>query len=192
MSRNESFDEILNMLLLEESAPTGEALARWSERYPEHRQGLADFFATWAMPENQTGPEPDTDEDRIVEESVKRAMATLERQGRLAPVEAGQSLRLHDQLVLSAVWLLGGRGYPAAIAEKVGEMEGKTGMLGSVQMSLDRLQAKALVLSRPADPVSEPENPHRRYFTVTMAGTRALAHARETSTEVARFLPDFA
>ena len=79
------------------------------------------------------------------------------------------------------------------IALKVGEMQGKdAGLLGSIMVSLQALQQKGLVLARPADPVTEPENQTRNYYTVTMAGTRALAHAKETSTVVARFLPDFA
>ncbi len=192
MTRNESFDDVLNMLLLEESAPTDEALARWSERYPQYREDLADFFATWAMQDNRTEPEPDTDEDWIVEQSVNHAMEILRRQGRLAPAEAIVSLDPYDQLVLTAVYLLGGRGYPAIITEKVGEMSEKRALLGSVFVSLNRLEDKGLVLSRPADPETEPETTARRYFTVTMAGARALAHAKETSTVLARFLPDFA
>jgi hypothetical protein len=193
MSRNESFDDVLTILMLEEHAPTDEALARWSERYPEHREDLADFFAVWAEQENSTEPEPDTDEDAIVEKSVKYAMSILERQGRLAPVQPVQSLSPFEQLVLTAVWVLGGRGYPVTIALKVGEMQGKdAALLGSIMVSLQTLQQKGLVLARPADPVTEPENQTRNYYTVTMAGTRALAHAKETSTVVARFLPDLA
>ena len=180
------------MLLLEEPAPTDEALARWSERYPQYRENLAEFFAAWAMQETETGPEPDTDEDRIVQQSVNHAMDILRRQGRLTPAEAVQLLKPYDQLVLTAVWMLGGRGYAVTIAEKVSEMQGKRALLGSIHISLDRLERRALVLSRKADPVSEPEHEHRRYFTVTMAGARALAHAKQTSAELARFLPDFA
>jgi hypothetical protein len=59
-------------------------------------------------------------------------------------------------------------------------------------VSLERLEMKGLVSARYADPEFEPEADSRRYFTVTLSGERALAHARETSTVVARFLPDFA
>ena len=192
MTRNESFDDVLTMLLLEEPGPTDEALARWSERYPQYREDLAGFFETWAMTEKQTGPEPDTDEDEIVEQSVKQAMESLERQGRLNPVKPVQQLAPYDDLVLTAVYLLGGKGYPSAITGKVGEISGSPGVLGSVFNSLNRLEDQGMVLSRPADPVSEPENKTRRYYTVTMAGARALAHAKEVSTIVARFLPDLA
>src|SRR4051812_9793672 len=100
MSRNESFDELLNMLLVEEGAPTTEALARWSERYPDYREDLVDFFATWAMQENRTEPEPDTDEDSIVQQAVKHAMGILQRQGRLIPAPAVGSLSRFDEWVL--------------------------------------------------------------------------------------------
>jgi hypothetical protein len=190
--RNESLDDVLAMLMLEEHAPTDEALARWSERYPQYREDLAGFFETWAMTENQTGPEPDTDEDRIVEQSVEHAMEILRQQGRLAPVEPVKSLAPYDDLVLTAVYLLGGRGYPVTIAQKVSEMSGKHSLLGPVLVSLSRLEDQGLVLSRPANPETEPENTTREYFTVTMAGFRALAQAKEVSAIVARFLPDFA
>ena len=192
MTRNESFDDVLNMLLLEERAPTDEALVRWSERYPQYREDLAEFFAAWTMQKTQKGPEPDTDEDRIVQQSVNHAMEILRRQGRLTPAEAVQLLKPYDQLVLTAVWVLGGRGYAVTIAEKVSEMQRKRALLGSIHISLDRLERRALVLSRAADPVSEPEHKHRHYFAVTMVGARALAHAKQTSAELARFLPDFA
>jgi hypothetical protein len=193
MTKNESFDDVLDMLFREEQAPSDEALARWSERYPQYRRDLAEFFEIWAMQEKSTEPEPDTDEDWIVEQSVKHAMAILEGQGRLAPVQPVPSLSDFDQLVLTAVYLLGGRGYPVTITLKVGEMQGKRALLGFVLTSLDSLQRKGLILSRPPDPVSEPENVGKRYYyTVTMAGSRALAYARETSTVLARFLPDFA
>ena len=192
MSRNESFEDVLDMLMLEESEPTDEALARWSERYPEYREDLADFFATWASTENRTEPEPDTDEEWIVQQSASHAMEILRRQGRLAPKRPIPTLSAHDQFVLTAIYLLGGKGYPVTITMKVSEMMGKQALLGSVYVSLDRLQTQGLALSRLADPKTEPENQTRRYFTVTMAGERELAHARETSTLVARFLPDFA
>ena len=193
MTRNESFDDVLTMLMLEEHAPTGEALARWSGRYPQYREDLAEFFEIWAKQENSTEPEPDTDEDWIVEQSVKHAMAILERQGRLAPVQPVPSLSDFNQLVLTAVYLLGGRGYPVSIALKVGEMQGKKPLLATVLASLESLELKALIVPRPADPAAEPEHAGiRDYYVVTMAGSRALAQARETSTVLARFLPDFA
>jgi len=193
MTRNESFDDVLTMLMLEEHAPTGEALARWSERYPQYREGLAEFFEIWAKQENSTEPEPDIDEEGIVEQSVKHAMGILERQGRLAPVQPVPSLSDFNQLVLTAVYLLGGSGYPVSIALKVGEMEGKKPLLASVFAALESLERKALILPRPADPAAEPEHAGiRDYYVVTMAGSRALAQARETSTVLARFLPDFA
>ena len=87
----------------------------------------------------------------------------------------------------------GGQGYPVTIALKVGEMQGKNPLLGLVYASLDFLERKSLISVRPADPVAEPENAGERdYYTVTMAGSRALAHAKATSSELARFLPDFA
>ena len=193
MTGNASFEDVLDALMLEEHTPSYATLLRWSERYPQYREDLAEFFEIWSTQENSTEPEPDTDEQAIVEKSVKYAMSILEAQGRVTPVQPVPSLSDNEQLVLTAVYLLGGRGYPATIGWKVGEMQGKNPLLGLVFASLDSLERKGLILKRPADPVSEPENVGKReYYTVTMAGSRALAHAKQASTVLARFLPDFA
>ena len=193
MNRNElTFDDVLDMLMLEVKTPADEALARWSERYPQYREDLADFFAVWAEQENSTEPEPDTDEEMIVRKSVAYAMDLLQKQGRLAPKRPVPVLQSQDQLVLTAIYVLGGQGYPVSITLKVREMSGTDMALGSVYESLNRLQTMGLILSRAANPETEPEEPTRRYFTVTLQGGRALALAKETSTVVARFLPDFA
>ena len=82
------------------------------------------------------------------------------------------------------MFLLRGSGRAANITDKVSEMSGKEVLLASTFMSLDRLERKGLVESRPANPETEPEHTGRRYFMATMAGERALAYARATSRTV--------
>ena len=65
-------------------------------------------------------------------------------------------------------------------------------MLASTFASLNRLESRGLVSSRVAGPETEPEGRTRRYFTVTLAGDRALAQAKETSKLLADFLGDLA
>jgi hypothetical protein len=189
MTQNLSFEDILDELMLEEPKPTPEALARWQEKYPQYRQALADFFETWAEQEARAG-EPDdapVDEEKLVQRGVEYAMNILRKQGRILP-DTVEQLRDDDQLVLTAVYLLRGQGYPVNIMEKVGEMSGTRALLGSVLMSLDRLESKYLIQSREINVDGAP----RRYFIVTLHGEHALAHAKATSTVVARFLPDLA
>jgi len=70
-------DEVLDAILMEESEPKYDVLVRWSARYPEHREGLADFFATWgvqaALPETVI-----LDVDRIAHRAVSDALAALD------------------------------------------------------------------------------------------------------------------
>ena len=189
-----SFEDVLDALMLEEPTPSYAALLRWQERYPQYRDRLADFFATWGVQAalaEQPDPDP-IDEKRLVELGVKHAMEILRRQGRLIPRDAVESLRPFDQLVLTAIYLLHGEGYVVNITDKVSEMSGKEVLLASTFASLSRLEDRGLISGREPDPETEPEGKTRQYFTVTLAGERALARARETSKVVADFLGDFA
>jgi DNA-binding MarR family transcriptional regulator len=189
MTQYLSFDDILNDLMLEEDKPSHEALVRWQERYPQFRQALADFFETWADQEARSHvPMPDIDEERVVQRGVEYAMEILRKQGRILPDGPPPALEPYDQLVLAAIYMLHGQANPASITERIGEISGKRGLLGSVIVSLDRLEKNHLILSREV----EEEDEVRRYFTVTLRGEKALAYAKETSTVVARFLADFA
>ena len=42
-------EDVLNAIMLAEQEPDYKALQRWCKRYPEHRDALARFFATWAI-----------------------------------------------------------------------------------------------------------------------------------------------
>ena len=43
-----TLEDIQDEILLDEEQPNHEALLRWCELYPEHREALAKFFAVWA------------------------------------------------------------------------------------------------------------------------------------------------
>ena len=185
---NVLWEDVLDALMLEENEPSHEALLRWSERYPQYRQALKEFFATWAIQKYRPDSEPAIDEESIVEEGVNHVMDTLHRQGRLISPQAVPPLAEYDQLVLTAIYLLRGEGAPATITMKVSDISGKQALLGSVFVSLNRLETQGLAVSR----YPNPEDTTTRHFTVTMLGERALAAAKQTSTAIARFLADFA
>lgn len=48
-----SFDEILDIIMMEEEEPSYAALCKWTEAYLEHSEALADFFVTWSDQEEQ-------------------------------------------------------------------------------------------------------------------------------------------
>src|SRR5438876_7078512 len=144
MSQNLSFDDVLDDLMLEEETPSHEALVRWQKRYPQYRKQLADYFAAWAIQEAYAAGQQRThiDEEKLVQRGVDYAMETLRKQGRLLPADYNPSVNPFDQQVLAAVYALHGQGYPVNIGEKVGEMSGSRPMLGTVLMSLNRLESK--------------------------------------------------
>jgi DNA-binding PadR family transcriptional regulator len=93
---------------------------------------------------------------------------------------------------LTAIYLLHGKADPVCIAQKVGEMTNREVFVGDIYVALDRLENQELVRGVDADPACEPDGNPRRYFTVTLAGDRVLALAKQRSTAVADFLEDFA
>ena len=188
------FESIVHQLMLEEPAPSHEALVRWQKRYPEWRDSLAEYFADWAMDRELPAPgaDPEFDEAATVEKGVKYAMDILRREEGFVPKTSVEKLKPLDQLVLAVVFVSRGSGHPITILEKVSEMSGKRVLLGSILGSLDRLERKGLVESRPANPETESEKEHSRYFMATLAGERALAYAKATSETIAGLLGDLA
>jgi hypothetical protein len=81
-------EEVLDAILLEEATPTYEALARWCERYPEYRDELAKFFATWGEQES-ISQDVEIDEDRLasigVSHALKKNMHKVRRMLNLEP-----------------------------------------------------------------------------------------------------------
>jgi len=193
MTEKLSLEDVLDELMIEEPEPSDEALARWSERYPQYRHDLAEFFATWRvqrdMPEQA---EPEIDEEWLVQQGVNYAMEILRKQGRLISPESIGPVAPFDQLVLAAVYMLHGDGYVVNITDKVSEMSSREVLLASTFASLDRLEKEYLVFGRDSDPETEPDGESRRYFTMTLTGDRALARAKETSKLLTDFLGDFA
>jgi DNA-binding PadR family transcriptional regulator len=82
-----------------------------------------------------------------------------------------------EQLVLLAAQGLGDGAYAVSIRD---EIEARTGIsLGrsSTYVTLDRVERKGYVASRMGDPTPERGGKAKRCFTITAAGTRALATA---------------
>jgi transcriptional regulator with XRE-family HTH domain len=79
MTRNPpqpSIDELLDWIGTEEAKPSHEALSRWCERFPQHADALADYFATWAVQEE----EPlvlSLDVERLANRAVSHALNLL-------------------------------------------------------------------------------------------------------------------
>jgi len=85
-----------------------------------------------------------------------------------------------EQLVLAAIMQVGDDAYPPPVLAWIERSTGRAINRGSFYVSLDRLERKGLLQSRP-DPGGEGRGGRpRRYLTVTAAGVAALRHARSS------------
>src|SRR5580692_4430029 len=100
------------------------------------------------------------------------------------------SLGQFEQLVLTAVATLRKNAYSVPIHARVSELSGKPVNLGSVYVSLDRLQAKGYVSSWLADPTSERGGKSKRYYAVEKAGDHALSESAATAKRMVDILKD--
>ena len=95
-------------------------------------------------------------------------------------------LGVFEQAVLVAVHHLRGDGYGRTVLKDVEQRLDRDVTASAVYATLDRLEAKGLVASRPGDATPERGGRARRHFTVTAAGMRALNDARQTSLNIWR------
>src|SRR5215813_10086560 len=172
MTQELSFDEVLELLMMEESSPHYNVLLEWQKRYPRYEKELAQFFATWAIQEHHPGPSV-IDKERLVAEGKQQMMQMLREQGRIVPDDQIEPLSQFDQLVLTAVYLLHGEGDTASVTEKVSEMTGQDVTQEATSLALSGLKERLLIDSWVSDMEIEPEAEHTIYFTVTMTGERA-------------------
>ena len=85
-----------------------------------------------------------------------------------------------ELLVLLALAGLGDDAYGVPIAKAIEHSSGREVALGSVYITLERLQSKGLVTSRLGEPTGERGGRAKTYFRITGDGVRELRHARRT------------
>ena len=81
-----------------------------------------------------------------------------------------------EEQVLLAVIRTGAEAYGMSVRRELERVTGRSITIGSVYITLDRLEAKGLVESERT--AAAADGPSRRVFTVTLAGGRALADTR--------------
>lgn len=87
-----------------------------------------------------------------------------------------------EQVVLLAVFRIGSDAYGRAILNQVQELLQRDVSAGSVYTTLDRLEARGLVLSKLAEGTPVRGGRARRYYTVAAQGMRALRDTRKALT----------
>src|SRR5476649_1367703 len=85
-----------------------------------------------------------------------------------------------ELLVLLALIRLGEDAYGVPISEAIERSSGREVAMGSVYITLDRLESKGLVTSRLGDPTPERGGRAKTYFQITAKGLRDVQQARRT------------
>lgn len=118
-------EDILDAVMIEESEPSYVALTRWSERYPEHREALAEFFATWAV-QAELPQEAGINEERLANLAVSHALDIVHRRG-----EAVKSVPMSN----SATPRLSAIAHSAGISEE--QLAARAGLDSAIIQKLD-------------------------------------------------------
>lgn len=74
-----SLDEILDRIAVEETEPSYQALTRWADLYPDHKDALRDYFATWAVQEEEPLTQS-LDLERFANRAVSHALNLLHQE----------------------------------------------------------------------------------------------------------------
>lgn len=94
-----------------------------------------------------------------------------------------------ELLVLLALIKLGDDAYGVPIARAIEETSGRPVAIGSLYLTLKRLEQKKFVSSERGDPTAERGGRAKTYFRVTGKGLKAADHARRTLTALWQGVP---
>ena len=89
---------------------------------------------------------------------------------------ADSALGSFEEQVMLAAIRTGDEAYGMQVRRELEEVTGRGVTIGSVYITLDRLEAKGLVASTRT--AARADSPSRRVFSITPAGLRALAETR--------------
>lgn len=83
-----------------------------------------------------------------------------------------------EQMVLLSIMRLEDGAYGLAIRDELGEVAGRSPSSGALYTTLDRMEKKGLIESRPGEGTRERGGRARRYVRVTAEGRALLTHSR--------------
>ncbi|ACT91412.1 PadR family transcriptional regulator [Dyadobacter fermentans] len=101
----------------------------------------------------------------------------------------GTYLGEFEEVVLLAVAILAGDAYGAAITNEIEQQMNRSVNLGAVHAALHRLEEKGLLSSRLGGATAERGGRSKRFFTMTMAGNKALDNIREIRNRMWNAIP---
>jgi PadR family transcriptional regulator len=89
-------------------------------------------------------------------------------------------LAQHELIVMLAVLRLGREAYGVPIAVEIADKTGREMLQGSVYSTLERLEAKGLVISELGEATPQRGGRAKRYFKLTAAGIRQVRDAQRS------------
>jgi DNA-binding PadR family transcriptional regulator len=101
----------------------------------------------------------------------------------------GEFLGEFEQLVLLALLRLGDEAYGLAVRREITDRVEREVSIGAVYATLDRLEEKGLVRSRPGAAGEHRGGRPRKCFTITGAGARALERSQSAVRRMIEGLP---
>lgn len=94
-----------------------------------------------------------------------------------------------EEVVLLTVAVLNGQAYGLAITEELEKETSRSVSLSAVHAALQRLQEKGMVNSHLGGATAERGGRRKRFFSVTVAGNRALQEIRDTRNHLWNLIP---
>jgi DNA-binding PadR family transcriptional regulator len=95
-------------------------------------------------------------------------------------MEQAPNLGEFEQIVLLAILRLAGRAYGVAIRREIQDHAGRNTTPGALYTTLERLEHKALVVSRLGEPTPERGGRAKRFYAVSPAGLAAVERAQRS------------
>jgi DNA-binding PadR family transcriptional regulator len=95
-----------------------------------------------------------------------------------------------EQLIVTAIMTLGGETYGVPIYDEVCALAGKRVNMGSLYITLDRLEEKGMLSSRYSDPAKEPRGRPKRFYCLEPAGLRALQQSLDNAKRLSEIFDD--
>ena len=99
-------------------------------------------------------------------------------------------LALKEQIILSALWMLGGSSIGPLIREKVIELSGKEIVYGTLYNFMEHLGRKGYVTTHKAAPTHEQGGKSKTVYTISKEGILALEETKKLHENIWKELPE--
>ncbi|MFC2157460.1 PadR family transcriptional regulator [Acidobacteriota bacterium] len=99
-------------------------------------------------------------------------------------------LTLNEEIILIAVFRLGGSAHGVPIRDKISELSGREVVYGTLYNSLEYLIRKGFIKSAKGDPTPERGGKRKTVYSITPEGKNALINMRSLHEKLWKGMPD--